>query len=44
MDSRAYGATFHGLGLPDKFAYTMELAFRFIPTLACTRDNECHRH
>ena len=34
MDSRAYGATFHGLGLPDKFAYTMELAFRFIPTLA----------
>ena len=34
MDSRAYGATFHGLGLPDKFAYTMELSFRFIPTLA----------
>jgi len=34
MDSRAYGATFRGLGLPDKFAYTMELSFRFIPTLA----------
>lgn len=34
MDSRAYGATFHGLGLPDKFAYTVELSIRFIPTLA----------
>lgn len=34
MDSRAYGATFRGLGLPDRIAYTMELAFRFIPTLA----------
>jgi len=34
MDPRAYGATFRGLGLPDKFAYTMELSFRFIPTLA----------
>ena len=34
MDSRAYGATFHGLGLPDKVAYTMELSIRFIPTLA----------
>ena len=34
MDSRSYGATFRGLGLPDRFAYTMELSFRFIPTLA----------
>ena len=34
MDSRAYGATFRGLGMPDRVAYTMELAFRFIPTLA----------
>jgi energy-coupling factor transport system permease protein len=34
MDSRAYGATFSKLGMPDRLAYTMELAFRFIPTLA----------
>lgn len=34
MDSRAYGATFSKLGLPDRLAYTMELSFRFIPTLA----------
>ena len=34
MDSRAYGATFKGLGLPDRLAYAMELAFRYIPTLA----------
>lgn len=34
MDSRAYGATFSKLGLPDRLSYTMELAFRFIPTLA----------
>ena len=34
MDSRAYGATFSKLGLPDRLAYTMELAFRFIPSLA----------
>ncbi len=34
MDSRAYGVTFRKLGLPDRLAYTMELAFRFIPTLA----------
>jgi energy-coupling factor transport system permease protein len=33
MDSRAYGATFSKLGLPDRLAYTMELSFRFIPTL-----------
>ncbi len=34
MDSRAYGVTFSKLGMPDKLAYTMELSFRFIPTLA----------
>ncbi len=27
-----YGITFHGLGLPDKFAYAMDLTMRFIPT------------
>lgn len=34
MDSRAYGVTFRKLGMPDRLAYTMELSFRFIPTLA----------
>lgn len=34
MDPRLYGVTFRGLGLPDRFAYTMELAFRYVPTLA----------
>jgi len=34
VDSRAYGVTFRKLGLPDRLAYTMELSFRFIPTLA----------
>lgn len=34
MDPRIYGATFKGIGLPDKLAFTMDLAFRFIPTLA----------
>ncbi len=33
MDPRAYGATFRGLAMPDSVAYTMELSFRFIPTL-----------
>jgi energy-coupling factor transport system permease protein len=28
-----YGVTFRGLGLPDRFAYAMDLAFRFVPTL-----------
>lgn len=27
-----YGITFHGLGLPDKIAYAMDLTMRFIPT------------
>lgn len=36
MDPRLYGVTFRGLGLPDRFAYVVELAFRFVPTL--TRD------
>jgi energy-coupling factor transport system permease protein len=29
-----YGVMFRGLGLPDKFAYAMDLAFRLVPTLA----------
>ncbi len=33
MAPRIYGATFRGIGLPDKLAFTMDLAFRFIPTL-----------
>jgi energy-coupling factor transport system permease protein len=36
MDPRIYGITFRGMGLPDRLAFTMDLAFRFIPTL--TRD------
>jgi energy-coupling factor transport system permease protein len=28
-----YGVTFRGLGLPDKVAVSMDLAFRFVPTL-----------
>jgi energy-coupling factor transport system permease protein len=28
-----YGITFKGLGMGDKIAYAMEMAFRFIPTL-----------
>ncbi len=27
-----YGVAFHGLGMPDKFAYAMDLTMRFIPT------------
>jgi energy-coupling factor transport system permease protein len=34
MDPRQYGATFKGMGLPDKLAFTLDLAFRFVPTLA----------
>lgn len=28
-----YGVTFRSLGIPDKFAYAMDLSFRFVPTL-----------
>ena len=34
IDPRLYGVTFRGLGLSDKLAYAMDLAFRFVPTLA----------
>ncbi len=34
MDPRSYGVTFRGMGFSDRLAYTMDLAFRFIPTLA----------
>lgn len=27
-----YGVAFHGLGMPDKFAYAMDLTMRFIPS------------
>jgi len=27
-----YGITFRGLGIPDKFAYAMDLTMRFVPT------------
>jgi energy-coupling factor transport system permease protein len=33
FDPSIYGVTFRGLGLPDKFAYAMDLAFRLVPTL-----------
>jgi energy-coupling factor transport system permease protein len=33
VDPSLYGVIFRGLGLPDKFAYAMDLAFRFVPTL-----------
>ena len=34
MNPRLYGATFQATGLPDRFAFSMDLAFRFVPTLA----------
>lgn len=34
MDPREYGITFKGMGLPDKIAFTLDLSFRFVPTLA----------
>jgi energy-coupling factor transport system permease protein len=32
LNPALYGITFHGLGLPDKIAYAMDLTMRFIPT------------
>jgi energy-coupling factor transport system permease protein len=34
IDPRTYGVTFSGMGLSDRFAFSMDLAFRFVPTLA----------
>jgi energy-coupling factor transport system permease protein len=34
MNPNAYGITFRGLGFPDRLAFTIDLTFRFIPTLA----------
>jgi energy-coupling factor transport system permease protein len=34
MKPQEYGVTFRGMGFPDRLAFTMDLAFRFIPTLA----------
>ena len=36
IDPALYGVTFRGLGLPDKFAYAMDLSFRFVPSLGET--------
>lgn len=33
MDPRSYGATFRGMGLGDRVAFALDLAFRFVPTL-----------
>jgi energy-coupling factor transport system permease protein len=33
MDPSVYGVAFRRMGLPDKASFTMDLAFRFIPTL-----------
>jgi energy-coupling factor transport system permease protein len=32
LNPAQYGIIFHGLGLPDKIAYAMDLTMRFIPT------------
>jgi energy-coupling factor transport system permease protein len=34
IDPRVYGVTFRLLGLPDKFAYAIDLSLRFVPTFA----------
>lgn len=34
IDPRTYGITFSGMGMPDRFAFSMDLAFRFVPSLA----------
>ncbi len=34
MDPRVYGVTFRGMGLPDRLAFTVDLTFRFVPTLS----------
>ncbi|TAK14162.1 MAG: energy-coupling factor transporter transmembrane protein EcfT [Anaerolineae bacterium] len=34
IDPSKYGVTFAGMGIPYKFAFSMDLAFRFVPTLA----------
>jgi len=34
MDPNIYGTAFKRMGTPDKVAFTMDLAFRFLPTFA----------
>jgi len=34
MDPNIYGVTFRKMGVSDKVSFTMDLAFRFLPTLA----------
>src|SRR5437870_10309599 len=36
------GIAFKGLGLPDKFAYAIDLSFRFLPDRKSTRLNSSH--
>jgi energy-coupling factor transport system permease protein len=33
INPRTYGISFSGMGMPDRFAFSMDLAFRFVPTL-----------
>lgn len=34
MDPRLYGVAFEGMGIPYRFAFSIDLSFRFVPTLA----------
>jgi energy-coupling factor transport system permease protein len=34
MNPALYGVTFGGMGIPYRFAFSMDLAFRFVPSLA----------
>ncbi|MCD6475645.1 MAG: energy-coupling factor transporter transmembrane protein EcfT [Anaerolineaceae bacterium] len=34
LNPALYGITFHKLGMPDKFAFAMDLTMRFVPTFA----------
>jgi energy-coupling factor transport system permease protein len=34
QDPQLYGVTFNGMGLPYRYAFSMDLAFRFVPSLA----------
>ncbi len=34
MNPATYGVTFGGMGIPYRFAFSMDLAFRFVPSLA----------
>jgi energy-coupling factor transport system permease protein len=34
VDPRSYGISFSGMKMPDRFAFSADLAFRFVPSLA----------